>query len=139
VFSFQLHPAYFDMKKLISTTAALHGLRASISVAMMMHGGQRLYYGTVNGFGEFLNTQGFFIGVPLAWGITGFELAAGLLLLLNRFTKWITLIWAAQLLMGIVLVHARNGWYVVGPSTNGVEYSLLLIAALLVLHSQTKD
>jgi putative oxidoreductase len=38
--------------------------------------------------------------------------------------------------MGIVLVHAQNGWFVVGPSTGGVEYSILLLLALIVIASR---
>lgn len=126
------------MKALLSPAKSLLVLRIMISLCMIAHGSQRLYFNTVNGFGEFLNTKGFLIGVPIAWGITLFELLAGLLLLLNYFTKWISLVWAVQLLMGIILVHAQNGWFVVGPSTGGVEYSLLLIVSLLVLHAHSR-
>ncbi len=38
--------------------------------------------------------------------------------------------------MGIVLVHAPAGWFVVGHGRNGMEYSVLLIAALLCVGSQ---
>lgn len=127
------------MNRIISQPAAITALRVVVSVAMIMHGSQRLYYDTVSGFGEYLNSQGFLIGVPLAWGITLFELAGGLTLLLNYVTRWITLVWAAELLMGIILVHAKNGWYVVGPSTNGIEYSILLIASLFVLHVHARE
>lgn len=123
------------MKELLSPAKSLLVMRIMISICMMAHGSQRLYFTTVNGFGEFLNAKGFLIGIPIAWGITLFELLGGLALLLNYFTKWISLVWAVQLLMGIILVHAQNGWFVVGPSTGGVEYSLLLIISLLVLHA----
>jgi putative oxidoreductase len=123
------------MKALLSPANSLLVLRIMISICMLAHGTQRLYFNTVNGFGDFLNAKGFLIGVPIAWGITLFELIGGLALLLNYFTKWISLVWAIQLLVGIILVHAQNGWFVVGPSTGGVEYSLLLIVSLLVLHA----
>jgi len=36
--------------------------------------------------------------------------------------------------VGIVLVHAARGFYVVGPDANaGIEFNLLLMAALLML------
>lgn len=125
------------MKTLFTRAQSLHALRIMVSIAMMAHGFQRVYFGTVAGFGGFLNAKGFLVGVPLAWGITLFELIAGLALMLNFFTRWISVIWAAQLVMGIILVHASNGWYVVGPSTGGVEYSLLLIVSLCVLYAHT--
>lgn len=125
------------MKVFLTPKQSLHALRMMVSLAMMAHGFQRVYYGTVGGFGDFLNSKGFLIGVPLAWGITLFELLAGLAMLLNYFTRWTSVIWAVQLLVGIILVHAQNGWYVVGPSTGGVEYSLLLLASLGVLHAHS--
>lgn len=127
------------MKTLLSQALSLHILRVLVSVSMMAHGAQRLYYGTVSGFGDYLNAQGFILGIPLAWGITLFELCAGAAMLLNYFTRWTSLVWALQLLVGIVLVHAQNGWYVVGPSTGGMEYSLILIASLLVLHATSAN
>jgi putative oxidoreductase len=52
---------------------------------------------------------------------------------------WLGLWFVLQLLTGIVLVHARFGWFVVGPHTGGMEYSVLLIAALLVVASDALD
>ncbi|HEU4725815.1 MAG TPA: hypothetical protein VFU59_11025, partial [Candidatus Eisenbacteria bacterium] len=34
---------------------------------------------------------------------------------------------------GIILVHAKEGWFVVGAGRNGMEYSVLLVVVLLVL------
>lgn len=125
------------MKALLTRVQSLLALRIMVSLVMMAHGFQRVYFGTVTGFGEFLNAKGFLMGVPLAWGITLFELIAGFALLLNFFTRWISMIWAVQLVVGIVLVHAQQGWYVVGPSTGGVEYSLVLIVSLSVLYAHS--
>lgn len=126
------------MKTLLSPAKSLLVLRVMISVCMIAHASQRFYFNSINGFGDFLNAKGFLIGVPIAWGITLFELIGGLAILLNYFTRWISLVWAVQLLMGIILVHAQHGWFVVGPSTGGVEYSLLLIVCLLVLHAHSE-
>lgn len=38
--------------------------------------------------------------------------------------------------MGIVLVHASAGWFVVGVGRNGSEYSVLLIVCLLCVGLQ---
>ncbi|NBP68108.1 MAG: DoxX family protein [Cytophagia bacterium] len=126
------------MKALLSPAKSLVVLRIMVSTCMIAHASQRFYFNSINGFGDFLNAKGFLIGVPIAWGITLFELIGGLAMLLNYFTKWITLGWAVQLLMGIILVHAQHGWFVVGPSTGGVEYSLLLIVALIVVHAHSE-
>ena len=124
------------MKKWISQHYALVLLRIGVSVLMMAHGFQRLYYNTVNDFGDFLNAKGFVIGYALAWTITLFELGGGLLLALGKFTRWICLGWMVVIAMGIILVHAQNGWFVVGPSTGGVEYSILLLLALITVAAQ---
>jgi putative oxidoreductase len=124
------------MKKLISQYQSVVLLRIGVSILMMAHGFQRLYYNTVNDFGEFLNAKGFLIGRMLAWSITIFELTGGLLMAIGIFTRWISLSWLVVITMGIVLVHAQNGWFVVGPSTGGVEYSILLLLALIVIASR---
>lgn len=123
------------MKRWISLHQSLVLLRIGVSVLMMAHGFQRLYYNTVNDFGDFLNAKGFVIGYALAWTITLFELAGGVLLALGKFTRWICLGWMLVITMGIILVHAQNGWFVVGPSTGGVEYSILLLLALIAIGS----
>jgi putative oxidoreductase len=123
------------MKRWISLHQSLVLLRIGVSVLMMAHGFQRLYYNTVNDFGDFLNAKGFVIGYALAWTITLFELTGGVLLALGKFTRWICLGWMLVITMGIILVHVQNGWFVVGPSTGGVEYSILLLLALIAIGS----
>jgi len=116
-----------------SETTALKLLRIIAGLILTAHGSIRLYAGTVNGFGEFLNSQGFMIGVAIAWFLTIFEIAGGLLMAAGFFKKWIAAVFIIELLMGIILVHAGNGWFVVGYQSGGVEYSVLLIIVLLVI------
>jgi putative oxidoreductase len=40
---------------------------------------------------------------------------------------------AFQLAMGMYLVHAAAGWFVVGAGRNGVEFNVLLIICLVVI------
>lgn len=119
--------------KIINEAQSLVLLRVGVAVIMMAHGFQRLYYGTVGNFGDFLNDKGFFVGLLLAWAITLFELTAGAAMALGYFVRWICLCWMVVIVMGIILVHAKHGWYVVGPSSGGVEYSVLLLICLTVL------
>lgn len=107
-------------------------LRVAISLFMMAHGLMRLYMGTVGGFGEFLNSKGFMIGGMLAWTITIFEIAAGAMMAFGLFVKWIAAVFIIELITGIFLVHLPNGWFVVGATQGGMEYSTLLIIALIV-------
>ena len=92
-----------------------------------------MIYKTVDQFGGFLDSKGFVIGFYLAWFITVFELIGGTLLALSRYTRYISAGFVMHQIMGIALVHAKNGWFVVGAGTGGMEYSVLLIFALVVI------
>lgn len=123
------------MPKFISLRHALIILRIMIGIIMMAHGFQRLYYGTVGEFGAWLNSKGFMVGPGIAWFITVYELVAGLVLAIGYFKKWISLSWMIVIISGIIMVHFQYGWYVVGPSSGGMEYSFLILVCLIVLAS----
>jgi putative oxidoreductase len=128
------------MKKFpfITTSQSLVLLRVVISGLMMAHGLIRLIVAAVNGFGEFLNSKGFVIGVFIAWFLTIFEVAGGLIMATGYFVKWIAAVFIIELTMGIILVHAPVGWFVVGYQTGGAEYSVLLIFSLLVIAASAR-
>jgi len=105
---------------------------------MAAHGLIRLYAGTVNGFGEFLNNKGFLIGPAIAWFLTIFEIIGGLTMAAGYFVKWIAAVFIIEHIMGIILVHAPNGWFVVGYQSGGAEYSVLIIFSLLVIATSGK-
>ncbi|KAB2878918.1 DoxX family membrane protein [bacterium] len=117
----------------ITTNHAIAILRITVGIIFVAHGAIRTYAGTVGGFGEFLIAKGFPLGVAVAWGITVFELLGGSLLALGKYTRIIGVIFIFHQIMGIVLVHFQNGWFVVGHSTGGMEYSALLIASLIAI------
>jgi putative oxidoreductase len=127
------------MKKFpfIDETFSIKLLRIITSLLLVAHGSIRLYAGTVNGFGEFLNSKGFLLGVQIAWFLTIFEIAGGLLMAAGYFTRWIAAVFIIEIVMGIILVHANNGWFVVGYQSGGVEYSVLLITVLIVISAKT--
>lgn len=127
------------MKKFpfIDETFSIKLLRIITSLLLVAHGSIRLYAGTVNGFGEFLNSKGFLLGVQIAWFLTIFEIAGGLLMAAGYFTRWIAAVFIVEIVMGIILVHAKNGWFVVGYQSGGVEYSVLLITVLIVISAKT--
>lgn len=104
-------------------------VRVAIGSMMVIHGVTRIAIGGVAPFGGFLESQGFPAGVALAWGVTLIEVVGGPLLVAGRFVRALSLYFAAQLLLGIALVHFREGWFVVGAGRNGMEYSVLLIVA----------
>jgi putative oxidoreductase len=128
------------MKKFpfLSASQAAILLRVTVATLLIIHGISRILHDGVGGFGSFLDAQGFPAGTVIAWGITLFEIAGGLLMALGYYTRWIAAAFILELIMGIVLVHAKHGWFVVGGGSNGVEYSVLLITCLVVIAAQSK-
>lgn len=54
----------------ISLSQSLIVFRIVVALLLAAHGAMRLNEGTVNGFGEFLNSKGFMIGPAIAWFLT---------------------------------------------------------------------
>ena len=105
---------------------------------MTLHGIITLYAETVDDFGGFLQVNGYPAGPFLAWGITIFEIAGGITLALGYLRKFICAVFIIQLITGIILVHAKNGWFVVGYSSGGIEYSFLLLLCFFLVASAGK-
>jgi|SRR6476661_3520191 len=112
---------------------ALTLLRIFIAAIFIIHAVVRILNGTIGRFGGFLEAHGFVQGVRLVWGITVFEIGGGTLLALGFFRKWLAAGFILLLLIGIVVIHAENGWFVGEHGTGGIEYSAVLIVALLVI------
>ncbi|MBA4122089.1 MAG: DoxX family protein [Acidobacteria bacterium] len=121
------------MKVEQSRNFALIFLRITVALLMLIHGIARIYFGIVDDFGEFLTLNNFPLGFYLAWAITSFEIVGSVLLAIGRYVAPLAIIFAVHLLCGILLVHLKEGWFVVGAGKNGAEYSVLLIAVFITL------
>jgi putative oxidoreductase len=108
-------------------------LRVMLAWLVAAHGFYRLLSGGTTGFGEYLDSQGLPFGLAIAWSITLTECLGSILLVVGRFVFPVTLLLSAIYVVGIFMVHASNGWFVVGAGRNGAEYSVLLITSLLCL------
>lgn len=110
-------------------------LRIALAIILLSHSLPGMFDGGVNNFGNlFLNQVGFSpLGVPLAWAIKISHVLCAILLLFNKYIKPVSIITILILLMGIIMVHASEGWFVVGGGRNGVEYNFLLICTFLYL------
>lgn len=107
-------------------------LRATLGLLLTIHGAFRIYDHGVNGFGGFLGSEHVPFGVAVAWLVTVVEVVGGPALILGFLVTPLCAWFALELFAGIVLVHARDGWFVVGGGRNGMEYSVLLIVGLIV-------
>jgi len=114
-------------------STALLLLRIVLALLMFIHGAARIAYGSVDDFGGFLSASGFPLGFYVAWAVTLFEIVGGVLLAVGYYAWIIAALFAVELVVGIVLVHYKEGWFVVGHGRNGVEYSILLIASFLTI------
>lgn len=108
-------------------------LRIAAASLILVHGISRIYLGTVDEFGGFLTSKALPLGFYAAWAITLFEIIGSVLLIIGRFVTPLALIFAVHIFAGILLVHLREGWFVVGAGRNGAEFSVLLITVFISL------
>lgn len=110
-------------------------LRIAVAIILLTHSVFGMFNNGINDFGNlFLNQIGFApYGVFLAWSIKLSHVAAAILLLANKYVKLAGFVTIFVFIMGIILVHFKEGWFVVGGGRNGVEYNFLLIIVLLAI------
>lgn len=114
---------------------ALAPIRIVVSLIIAIHGWARLLAGAVVPFGAWLDGQGIPYGIAVAVGVTALEIVATPFLAFGRLVVPLCLAFAGIYLCGLVMVHAPDGWFVVGLGRNGAEYSVLIITCLLSIAS----
>ncbi|HEU4535334.1 MAG TPA: DoxX family membrane protein [Polyangiaceae bacterium] len=121
------------------TPAQLQGyrlLRVALASVFVVHASVRIGLGIVDDFsGYWQATFGAppALGLFASWAVTLVELAGGLLLAAGRFVAPLAAWFSLQLAVGVLTIHARAGWFVVGAGRNGMEYSALIVAGLAAL------
>jgi len=123
---------------LINTNKIFDGtfiLRIALAIILLFHSVPGMFNGGVQAFGElYLNQVGFApMGVPLAWVIKLSHVVCAILLVLNKYIKPASVVTIVILIMGIVMVHYKEGWFVVGGGRNGVEFNFLMICVFVFL------
>jgi len=110
-------------------------LRLAVAIILLMHSIPGMFNNGINEFGRlYLNEVGFSpIGLPLAWAIKLSHVLCAFCLLFNKYVKPASIITLVILIVGIILVHFKEGWYVVGSGRNGIEFNFLLIFVLLTI------
>lgn len=110
-------------------------LRIAVAIILIMHSVPGMFNNGVNDFGNlYLNAVGFApFGLIIAWAIKISHLIAAILLVLNKYVKPACIVTIFILIVGIIMVHFSQGWFVVGGGTNGSEYNFLLIVVLLTI------
>ncbi|AXY73547.1 DoxX family protein [Paraflavitalea soli] len=118
--------------KIVNSTLIL---RVAVAIILLVHSIPGIFNNGINDFGKlYLNEIVFApLGVPIAWAIKLSHILAAGCLLFNRYIKLASIVTIFVLVMGIILVHFKEGWFVVGGGRNGVEFNFLLICVLLYL------
>ena len=81
-------------------------------------------------FGEFLTSLGYPFGTALAWLVLLLQTGSSLALLANRQVVPACIAHIVVICFGLIHVHTKNGWYVVGPGQGGMEWGFLLLSSL---------
>lgn len=117
-------------------------LRVSMAIILLSHSVFGMFDGGINDFGNFyLNKIGFApFGVAIAWVIKLSHVVCALLLVMNKYIRLACFATIFVLTMGIIMVHFKEGWFVVGGGRNGIEYNFVLISVLIaILFFNTTD
>lgn len=120
-------------KNLLITNTLL--LRIAVAIILLTHSIPGMFDNGINNFGKlYLNEEGFApYGVAIAWAIKLSHVLCAVLILFNKWVRPAAIITILILIMGIIMVHYKEGWFVVGGGRNGVEYNFLLICVLLTI------
>ena len=110
-------------------------LRLATAIILLVHSVPGMFNNGINDFGNFyLNQIGFApMGIAIAWAIKLSHVVCACCLLFQKYIKAACLLTISILVAGIVLVHFKEGWFVVGGGRNGVEFNFLLIVVLLTI------
>lgn len=119
--------------QLLQPSTSIGILRMLMGIIFILHACARLYEQSIPGFGDFIESKGFPAGVYLAWVVTIFELVGGIAMFLRFAVKIFCIIEIIILLTGVFLVHLPNGWFTVGATAGGIEYSVVLITVLTAI------
>jgi len=119
-------------------------LRVSIAIILLSHSVFGMFDGGINDFGNFyLNKVGFApYGVAIAWIIKLSHIVCAVLFIMKRYIRLACFTTIFVLIMGIIMVHFKEGWFVVGGGRNGIEYNFVLICvltAIMFLNADSND
>jgi putative oxidoreductase len=120
----------------VSALAMQQVLRCSVALVFFLHALVRVINNSIPQFAGFLENTGLPFGKAIVIMITVFEIIGAVLLAIGRFTKWLAASFFVLLLIGVILIHIPNGWFVGEHGVGGVEYSFILMVALMVVAAE---
>lgn len=113
--------------------------RLQVALLVGVHGWYRLLEGGSTPFGEWLMSQGIPLPHAVAWGITFGEIIGSACLAIGVCVRPFAILLMLVYATGVAMIHAKEGWFVVGAGRNGMEYSLLLIGSLTLVALRIRE
>ncbi|MCJ8319801.1 MAG: DoxX family protein [Colwellia sp.] len=114
------------------TVRSIELIRIVIALIIVMHPMHGFFnMDNIPRFGDFIESHGFPFGLFLAWSVLIIQFTCSVALVFRRFVVFACIGHIFILIMGIWLSHIPHGWYVVGPGSGGMEFSVLMITCLL--------
>jgi putative oxidoreductase len=108
-------------------------MRVTLGATIAAHGLNKLFGGgKIAGTAAWFDSIGMKPGVPNAWAAALTELGSGALLILGLLTPLACAGVVALMLVAIITVHWKNGFFVFRPG-QGVEYCLLIALMAIAL------
>jgi len=104
-------------------------LRLVLGLVFVAHGAQKLFGCGLAGTAGFLGSLGIPLPAVAAAGLITVELLGGVALILGAWTRIVAALLAADMLVAILTVHLRAGFFV----PDGVEFVLTLLGGCLTL------
>jgi putative oxidoreductase len=104
-------------------------LRVVVGIVFLAHGWQKISQMGVHGVAGFLGMLGIPLPAVSAAVLIAVELLGGIALILGLGTRWASLLIAFDMLVAILAVHLKHGFFM----PQGFEYALTLLAASIAL------
>lgn len=110
-------------------------LRLAVAIILLAHSVPGIFNNGINDFGNlYLNQIGFApLGLMLAWLIKLSHIASAICLMIEKWIKWAGFTTIFILVMGIIMIHLPDGWFVVGGGRNGIEFNFLMIFVIITI------
>lgn len=123
----------------LSLSQSLLLFRILLPLFFVAHAVARISNGTIGQFADFLAGKGLPQTIAIVWGITVYEIIGGIALSLGYFIKYLSLGFILMLIIGNIIIHYQNGWWVGEHGEGGMEYSCALILGLIVIASTERE
>jgi len=105
-------------------------LRLALALLFLSHAGLKLFVFAPSGFVRYFGT----LGLPewFAYAIIALEIVGGAALIVGVLVRWVALLFTAELIGAIVMVHGAKG-FVFTSAGGGWEYPAFAAAAAVAL------